>query len=88
MRGKTVAIKKLHAQDMDPATLEEFRKEVEIMTYANDGLGRPSTSANPHMYTNGARVALTIAFSTQVISDTPTLSCLWAPAPSRVILPS
>ena len=33
VRGKTVAIKKLHAQDMDPSTLEEFRKEVEIMTY-------------------------------------------------------
>lgn len=33
VRGKTVAIKKLHAQDMDQATLEEFRKEVEIMTH-------------------------------------------------------
>jgi len=33
VRGKTVAIKKLHAQAMDAATLEEFRKEVEIMTH-------------------------------------------------------
>jgi hypothetical protein len=35
VRGKTVAVKKLHAQDMDAATLEEFRKEVEIMTYVS-----------------------------------------------------
>ena len=33
-RGKTVAIKKLHQQSMDKDVLEEFKKEVEIMTYA------------------------------------------------------
>jgi serine/threonine protein kinase len=33
-RGKQVAIKKLHQQEMDDNLLEEFRKEVAIMTYA------------------------------------------------------
>ena len=32
-RGKQVAIKKLLAQDLDQNVLEEFRKEVQIMTY-------------------------------------------------------
>lgn len=32
-RGKQVAIKKLLTQDMDESTLNEFRKEVDIMTY-------------------------------------------------------
>lgn len=32
-RGKQVAIKKLITQDMDDNTLDEFRKEVEIMTF-------------------------------------------------------
>lgn len=35
-RGKNVAIKKLLNQDMDDHTLEEFRKEVEIMTFVFD----------------------------------------------------
>jgi serine/threonine protein kinase len=31
-RGVTVAIKQLHKQDLDPKILEDFRKEVDIMT--------------------------------------------------------
>eukprot|EP01130_Rhizamoeba_saxonica_P010932 TRINITY_DN4517_c0_g1_i1.p1 TRINITY_DN4517_c0_g1~~TRINITY_DN4517_c0_g1_i1.p1 ORF type:complete len:513 (+),score=130.33 TRINITY_DN4517_c0_g1_i1:19-1557(+) len=32
-RGKVVAIKKLHKQDLEGSDIEEFRKEVEIMTH-------------------------------------------------------
>jgi hypothetical protein len=32
-RGKPVAVKKLHAQDLESDLMEEFRKEVKIMTY-------------------------------------------------------
>jgi len=32
-RGKTVAIKKLHAKQFEAKLLEEFRKEVAILTY-------------------------------------------------------
>jgi len=68
-RGKTVAIKKLHQQSLDKDVLEEFKKEVEIMTYVQfTALHQPL----PNRFL-------------AVIWDTPTLSSSWVLALNQAI---